>query len=160
MLAQTRQFSLLTFFITRSSADIQWPELLVILKLNVENEIISEKDAANLTYGERARLIQKDPVTCSQYFDQRFKAIKKTWDSPDGPFHNYKSITVNFQFKKLPTIFFSYTCQNQVKRVYLSLLFHRQAESEWLNLKESCNPSLMIQLKMDELIIMLTDPTL
>lgn len=89
LMAQIRQFGLPTLFLTLSSADTNWPELLVNLKLSVDKEIISEDEAENLSYAEKARLIQKDPVTCALHFDLRFKALKKTWQHKDGPFNGY-----------------------------------------------------------------------
>lgn len=90
LLAQIRQFGLPTFFITLSAADLNWPELLSCLKFTVDNEIMNEEDAANLTYSERSRLVQKDPITCALHFDARFRALKKTWESPEGPFLDHK----------------------------------------------------------------------
>jgi len=90
LLAQIRQFGLPSFFLTLSSADICWPELLVCLKLTVDKEKITENVASALSHSERSRLIQKDPVTCALHFDNRFKALKKTWSSYDGPFHNHQ----------------------------------------------------------------------
>lgn len=92
LMAQIRQFGLPTFFLTLSSADTKWPELLVALKLSVDKELITEKEASVMSYKDRARLVQKDPVTCALHFDQRFRALKKTWNSPDGPFHDHKVI--------------------------------------------------------------------
>jgi hypothetical protein len=61
-------------------------ELLVILKKVVDNQDITLDEANQMNYGEKARLIQNDPVTCARYFDNRFKELKKTWKSADGPF--------------------------------------------------------------------------
>ena len=90
LMAQIRQFGLPTFFLTLSSADVNWPELLVALKLSVDKKKITEAEAKKLSSVERAKLIQKDPITCTLHFDQRFKALKKTWESDNGPFKNHK----------------------------------------------------------------------
>lgn len=90
LMAQIRQFGLPSFFLTLSSADTRWPELMVALKKSVDKEIISEKEASELSSQERAKLLQKDPVTAALHFDQRFKAIQKTWKSPEGPFLHHK----------------------------------------------------------------------
>lgn len=102
LLAQIRQFGLPSLFITLSAADLHWPELLVALKCTVDNEVISEQEAENLSYNERARLVQKDAITCSLHFDQRFRALKKTWDSPDGPFlgHNISHYYFRIEFQQ------------------------------------------------------------
>lgn len=90
LMAQIRQFGLPTFFVTLSAADTRWPELLVALKLSVDKETVSEEDTNKFSSAERARLIQKDPITCALHFDQRFKALKKTWDNDSGPFLSHK----------------------------------------------------------------------
>jgi hypothetical protein len=89
VLAMIRQFGLPTFFMTLSSADTRWPELLVQLKKNIDNTDISEEIAATLPYKEKARLIQADPVTCALHFDKRLKCLKKLWNSPLGPFKGH-----------------------------------------------------------------------
>lgn len=66
MLAAIRQLGMPTLFITFSAAaETQWTELLVILPKVVDNKDISIKEAEQLTFGEKARLIRTDPVTCS-----------------------------------------------------------------------------------------------
>ena len=90
LMAQIRQFGLPSLFLTLSSADTRWPELLVALKKSVDKETISEKEALELSSHERATLLQKDPVTAALHFDQRFRAIQRTWNSPEGPFLQHK----------------------------------------------------------------------
>lgn len=89
LMAQIRQFGLPTLFLTLSAADTQWPELLVALKLSVDKQTISE-EATKLTSAERYKLIQKDPITCALHFEQRFQALKRTWQNDDGPFSKFK----------------------------------------------------------------------
>ncbi|KAE8739094.1 hypothetical protein FOCC_FOCC015417 [Frankliniella occidentalis] len=86
LLAQIRQFGLPTLFVTLSAADTKWPELLVALKMSVDKESISEEDAQKMSYKDRAILVQKDPITCALHFDQRFRAIRRSWNNTDGPF--------------------------------------------------------------------------
>ena len=38
----------------------------------------SEKELENLSWQEKTKLVQKDPVTCSRYFDHRVQEFKKT----------------------------------------------------------------------------------
>ena len=52
-----------------SAADTRWTDLLKTLaKLNDGIEY-SEKELEGLTWQEKTKLVQKDPVTCSRYFD-------------------------------------------------------------------------------------------
>lgn len=60
-----------------SVAETRWPELLKILKFTVDGE--ANADVSNLKFPEKARLIQKDPVTCARYFQHRMKSVMKTW---------------------------------------------------------------------------------
>ena len=90
VMATIRQKGSYTLFITNSAAETRWPELLVILKKTVDKVDISENEAEEMTFEEKARLISTDPVTCAQYFYYRLKELWKTWDSEDGPFKKYR----------------------------------------------------------------------
>lgn len=90
VMAMIRQFGIPTLFVTLSAAETQWPELLVILKKVVDDVTITEDQAKEMAYAEKARLIQSDPVTCSRYFDYKFRELKKTWKDPNGPFAGYE----------------------------------------------------------------------
>ena len=76
--AMIRQLSLPTWFVSLSAADTRWNELLKMLaKLNDAIEY-SDKDVEALTWQEKTRLVQKDPVTCSRYFDHRVQEFLNT----------------------------------------------------------------------------------
>lgn len=78
-----------TFFITLSSAETKWPELLRALKMTVDG--IPDADVSNMDFREKSRLIQKDPVTCARYFNKRFQELLKSWTKTnEGPFGTYK----------------------------------------------------------------------
>ena len=69
--AMIRQLSLPTWFMSLSAAVTRWTDLLKMLaKLN-NGVDYSDKDVEGLTWQEKTRLVQKDPVTCSRYFDHR-----------------------------------------------------------------------------------------
>ena len=73
-----RQLSLPTWFVSLSAADTRWNDLLKMLaKLNDAVEF-SDKDLEALTWQEKTRLVQKDPVTCSRYFDHRVQEFLNT----------------------------------------------------------------------------------
>jgi len=71
--AMIRQEGIPSLFITLSPAEAHWSELLVILKKVLDDKIITEEEASNLCYEEKAYLIRKDPVTCARYFDYRLR---------------------------------------------------------------------------------------
>ena len=65
--AMIRQLSLPTWFMSLSAADTRWTDLLKMLaKLNDGIEY-SEKELEHLTWQEKTRLVQKDPVTCYMF---------------------------------------------------------------------------------------------
>ena len=73
-----RQLSLPTWFMSLSAADTRWPDLLKKLaKLNDRIDYL-EKELENLSWQEKTKLVQKDPVTCSRYFDHRVQGFLKT----------------------------------------------------------------------------------
>jgi len=73
----TRQFGLPTFFITLFAAESKWNELLFIPSLLLDRRDITEEEAAALSSAEKARFIRSDLVTCSRYFDYRFRQLMK-----------------------------------------------------------------------------------
>lgn len=89
VLAMIRQLGIPSIFITVSPSEHKWPELLVLLKKSVDDEEISEDEAASLTYLEKDRLLRSDPVLVTRYNDERFHILFKTWTSKYGPFKKY-----------------------------------------------------------------------
>ena len=76
--AMIRQLSLPTWFMSLSAADTRWTDLLRMLaKLN-DGIDYSEKELENLSWQEKTKLVQKDPVTCSRYFDHRVQEFLNT----------------------------------------------------------------------------------
>ena len=73
-----RQLSLPTGFMSLSAADTRWTDLLRMLaKLNDGIEY-SEKELDAMTWQEKTKLVQKDPVTCSRYFEHRVQEFLNT----------------------------------------------------------------------------------
>ncbi|CEP08567.1 hypothetical protein [Parasitella parasitica] len=100
LMGMIRQFGIPTFFITLSTAETKWCELLVMLKKVVDGDVISETQAELLTSREKSRLLQSDPVTCARYFDYRFRELKKTWKTcEDGPFVGFDLIEYFFRIE-------------------------------------------------------------
>ena len=61
-----------------SAADTRWTDLLRMLaRLNNDIEY-SEEEIENLSWQEKTKLVQKDPVTCSRYFDHRVQEFLNT----------------------------------------------------------------------------------
>ena len=105
--AMIRQLSLPTWFMSLSAADTRWTDLLKMLaKLN-DGIDYSEKELEKLTWQEKTKLVQKDPVTCSRYFDHRVQeflnTILKSSCEPVGKVLDY-FYRVEFQQRGSPHI--------------------------------------------------------
>ena len=105
--AMIRQLSLPTWFMSLSAADTRWTDLLKMLaKLNDGIEY-SETELGRLTWQEKTKLVQKDPVTCSRYFDHRVQeflnTILKSSSEPIGKVLDY-FYRVEFQQRGSPHI--------------------------------------------------------
>ncbi|KAG2193629.1 hypothetical protein INT47_007461 [Mucor saturninus] len=74
----------------------------------MDDDVMSEEEAETLSYDEKARLIQSDPITTARYFDHRFRELKKTWVAEDGPFCEYKIsehyFRIEFQHRGSPHV--------------------------------------------------------
>ena len=102
-----RQLSLPTWFMSLSAADTRWTDLLKMLaKLN-NGVDYSDKDIEGLTWKEKTRLVQKDPVACSKYFDHRVQeflnTILKSDCEPIGKLRDF-FYRVEFQQRDSPHI--------------------------------------------------------
>ena len=105
--AMIRQLSLPTWFISLSAADTRWTDLLKMLaKLNDDAEL-TDTDIENMTWQEKTNLVQKDPVTCSRYFDHRvnefLNTVLKSKCEPIGTVRDY-FYRVEFQQRGSPHI--------------------------------------------------------
>ena len=105
--AMIRQLSLPTWFMSLSAADTRWTDLLkMFAKLNDGTEY-SETELEKLTWQEKTKLVQKDPVTCSRYFDHRVQeflnTILKSSSEPVGKVLDY-FYRVEFQQRGSPHI--------------------------------------------------------
>ncbi|XP_033746958.1 uncharacterized protein LOC117332184 [Pecten maximus] len=72
-----RQLGLPTWFMSLSSADTRWPDLLRTLA-QLDGKLCSDDDLDNMDWSTKAKLVQKDPVTCSRYFDNRVQLFINT----------------------------------------------------------------------------------
>ncbi|CAG9799466.1 unnamed protein product [Chironomus riparius] len=107
VMAMVRRLGVFTLFVTLSAAETHWKELLRILKKTVDNE--DDADVTEMDFEEKSRLIRTDPVTCSLYFEHKFKELFKTWKITDeGPFGKYKILQhyfrIEFQHRGSPHV--------------------------------------------------------
>ena len=59
-----------------SAADSRWTDLLRMLAKLSDGIEYSEKEIDEMTRQEKTKLVQKDPVTCSRYFEHRVQSKK------------------------------------------------------------------------------------
>lgn len=98
VLAMVRQLGIFSLFITLSAAETRWEELLKLLKKTVDKE--ENADVSELNHFEKARLIQKDPVTCALYFNYRFNELIKTWKNVEnGPFGEHDILNMYYRIE-------------------------------------------------------------
>ena len=104
VLGMVKQLGLPTFFMTLSCADLRWNELvLIISKLN--GETLSEEDIKNLSYYDRCKILNNNPVVMAKHFQYRVEVFFKEiiLDGPLGKVKCY-AIRVEFQFRGSPHI--------------------------------------------------------
>ncbi len=66
-----------SLFCSFSSAKTKWNHLLRILGKFIDHKDYSDQELDNLTWEEKCRLIQSDPVTCARHFDYQFNTFLK-----------------------------------------------------------------------------------
>ncbi|KAG2191489.1 hypothetical protein INT47_013266 [Mucor saturninus] len=107
-MAMIRQYGVPTVFVTVSAAESKWNELLCVLKKIIDDDVMTEEQADTLSFAEKARLLQSDPVTAARYFDHRFRELEKTWAEKDGPFFGHEIseyfFRVEFQHRGSPHV--------------------------------------------------------
>ena len=77
LFAMIRQLGPASLFCSFSSAETKWTHLLRILGKLIDHKDYSDDELVNLTWEEKCRLIQSDPVTCAQHFDFQFNTFLK-----------------------------------------------------------------------------------
>ena len=77
LFAMIRQLGPASLFCSFSSAETKWNHLLRILRNIIDHKNYSEEELNNLTWDDRCRLIQSDPVTCVRHFDFQFNTFVK-----------------------------------------------------------------------------------
>ena len=77
LFAMIRQLGAASLFCSFSSAETKWNHLLRILGKLIDHKDYSDEELNNLTWEEKCRLIQSDPVTCARHFDFQFNTFLK-----------------------------------------------------------------------------------
>jgi len=107
LFAMIRQLGLPTWFISLSAADTKWHDLLKSLSKLLNNKDLSDMELDNLTWSEKTKLVQSDPVSCVRYFDHRvqvfIRSVLLSSHEPLGKMSDY-FYRVEFQQRGSPHI--------------------------------------------------------
>ena len=104
VLAMVRQLGLPTYFLTLSCADLHWNELVYII-LKLQGIEIAEDEIQNMSYADRCKILNQNPVLLSRQFQYRVELFFKTIII-NGPLGKtlYYAIRVEFQLRGSPHI--------------------------------------------------------
>ena len=104
--AMVKQLGVPTFFLTLSCADLRWNDMFyVIYKAHVID--ISEDEINGMSYSDRCKLLNRNPVIVARHFQYRVELFFKVvdLDDPLGKTNHY-AIKVEFQVRGSPHIHF------------------------------------------------------
>lgn len=73
--AMIRQLGLPTWFMSFSAADTKWNDLIRALGILNDGKEYTDAEINDTTWNEKSKLVQKDPITCTRYFDHRFRVF-------------------------------------------------------------------------------------
>lgn len=104
VVAMVKQLGIPTWFMTLSCADLRWPELFqIIARTNGKN--ITDEEVEALSYDERCRLLNLNPVIVAKHFQYRvetfFTEILLTNAHPIGKIVYY-ALRIEFQMRGSP----------------------------------------------------------
>lgn len=86
LMAVIRQRGIPTWFLSLSSADLHWPELLKTLYKINNHTSLTDEDIDSLDYQTKCNLVNNDPVTTARYFDNRMNVfIREVLIHPSNP---------------------------------------------------------------------------
>ena len=73
--AMIRQLGPATLFLSFSAAETKWTHLLKILGKILDHRVYTDNDLSDMSWQEKCRLIQSDPVTCARHFDYQVQIL-------------------------------------------------------------------------------------
>ena len=139
--AMIRQLGLPTWFGSFSSADTKWLDLLKVLGNLNDGKNYSEEELEHMSWHEKTRLVQRDPVTCSRFFDYRvqqfIRIVLKSNFHPIGKI-SYYFYRVEFQQRGSPHIHILIWIEN-------ALIYKKDSEEkivEYIDKHVSCSKTI------------------
>ena len=73
--AMIRQLGPATLFLSFSAAETKWTHLLRILGEILDHRVYTDNELSDMSWLEKCRLIQSDPVTCARHFDYQVQIL-------------------------------------------------------------------------------------
>ena len=73
--AMIRQLGPATLFLSFSAAETKWSHLLKILGKILDHRVYTDNELSDMSWQEKCRLIQSDPVTCARHFDYQVQIL-------------------------------------------------------------------------------------
>jgi len=115
LFAMIRTLGIPTFFATFSAAETKWTDLLSLLYKKVHGSLPTDEQLEGLTFMDKCKLIQQDPVTCARHFQYKthlfFNNVLLTSLSPLGNMIDY-FYRVEFQNRGSPHMHCLFWIQN------------------------------------------------
>ena len=98
VLAMVKQLGIPTYFLTLPYADLRWDELpYIINKLNNLN--LTDEEIRNLTYQQRTKLLNDNPVLVARHFQYKEQVFFKEIVL-DGPLSKTKYYALRIEFQE------------------------------------------------------------
>ncbi|XP_078328660.1 uncharacterized protein LOC144623788 [Crassostrea virginica] len=99
--AMIRQLGLPTWFMSLSAADTRWTDLIRALGILNDGKEYTDEEINDMTWFEKTKLVQKDPITCTRYFDHRFRMFMNiVLKSDHNPIGNVKDFFYRVEFQQ------------------------------------------------------------
>ena len=73
--AMIRQLGPATLFLSFSAAETRWLHLLRILGEILDHRVYTDNELSEMSWQDKCRLIQSDPVTCARHFDYQVQCL-------------------------------------------------------------------------------------
>ncbi|XP_062567926.1 uncharacterized protein LOC134230168 [Saccostrea cucullata] len=127
--AMIRQLGLPTWFMSLSAADTRWNDLIRALGVLNDGKEYTDEEIDNMTWFEKSKLVQKDPITCTRYFDHRFRmfmnSVLRSDHHPIGVVKDF-FYRIEFQQRGSPHVHMIVWIENAPK-------YHENNEQEIVN---------------------------
>ena len=98
--AMCRQLGPATLFVTFSAAETRWPHLLRILGQVVDGKLYTDDEIKTMSWDQKCRLIQSDPVTCARHFDYTIQQMFRLLKSDHSPLGKLKDFAYRIEFQQ------------------------------------------------------------